>query len=111
MSKFFNKLPKPEKQVSKSISLNDSDWQLIEAYRKYGESSVGFNIHLNKIMREVILNHIESDRDFAKVKDQWLEATTKKSSTKKKTTTKEDINLELNKDDSNFWNSSLSLSR
>jgi hypothetical protein len=108
MSKFFNKLPKPEKQASKTVTLNESDWQMIESYLKYGEEKVGFSINLNALLREVIIGHIESDRDFSKKKSTAKTDSATRAKAKKSI---DDLASEPTSESQPFWNSSISLSR
>lgn len=69
---FFKRFEPQEKAVNRSLSMPESDWSVIEAYRLYGASHTGHEIPLQKLMREIILSHIDRDRSFSAVKQQWL---------------------------------------
>ena len=70
--KFFEKFRGPEKKISRSISIDQSDWNNIDAYRLYGASSSGNEIQLNWLVREIVMQHIEKDKDFWNNKEQWI---------------------------------------
>ena len=55
--------------MSKTVAMAPSDWELIDAYRKFGEKEAGFSIPMQKLLREIVIQHIQSDRAFAKQKD------------------------------------------
>lgn len=61
---FFDRFARQDKNVSRSLSLPQGDWDLIEAYRMFGESRLGFEISLNTLIHELVVNQISSDRDF-----------------------------------------------
>lgn len=70
--KFFERFEPQHKAVHKSISLESSEWSLLEAYRFYGTHLRGHEISMQNLIREIITDHIQSHRDFYKDKNQWL---------------------------------------
>lgn len=73
MSSFFNKIPKKEKPVTKPLSVRPSEWELIEKYLEFGTSIVGDKLNHSDVLKEIILGHIDKDREFKK----WSNNTSK----------------------------------
>ena len=69
---FFERFEPQEKAVHKSVSLTESEWRLIEAYKLYGSSRAGHEIPVQRILREIIVAHLQGDRDFVKDQSTWL---------------------------------------
>ncbi len=69
---FLDRLEPQDKTVHKSISMGLNDWSLLEAYRFYCASTRGHDISLQRLVREIVMDHIEANRQFAKSRDQWL---------------------------------------
>ena len=69
---FFDRFEAGDKTVHKSISMGSSDWKLLEAYKLYGSSKSGHDISIQRLVREIIVGHIKSDREFAKSQGDWL---------------------------------------
>ncbi|MCB9229685.1 MAG: hypothetical protein H6618_08750 [Deltaproteobacteria bacterium] len=73
--KFFEKFVPAEKTQNRSISMLEGEWRQLEAYRLYGSATAGHEIPLQKIVREIVTTHIASDRQFSKVKEEWIAKT------------------------------------
>jgi len=73
MKTVFEKIEQPEKHVSKSINMDQSIWDKLEAYRQYGCERKGFEITTNSLLKEIIDLIIEKDKEFDKTK--WLKKT------------------------------------
>lgn len=69
---FFASFKKQEKSVSKSISLEKSDWLLFDAYKLYGAAKTGYEIPQHELLREMIFRQINNDKEFTKTKDRWV---------------------------------------
>ena len=70
---FFNRFEPQEKAAYKSVSMATSDWDLIEAYRLYGASRAGHEIPFQKLIRELLIGHINADKEFFRNKNDWLQ--------------------------------------
>lgn len=70
---FFGRFAPQERTQNKSLSMHSSDWQVVEAYRLFGSDSAGYEIPLQRMVREILLNHITHDRDFMKTKGKWID--------------------------------------
>lgn len=51
----------------------EGEWRQLEAYRLYGSDAAGCEIPLQKVVREILTTHIASDRQFSKVRNEWME--------------------------------------
>lgn len=69
---FFDKYEPQEKAVPRSLSLTESEWRLIDAYRLFGTSKKGREVPLQWILKEAVLSHVQRDRSFFRERDQWL---------------------------------------
>ena len=69
---FFGRFSPQERTQNKSISMPESDWKKLEAYRLFGSSAAGHEIPLQRMIREILMDHISRDREFSKAKDDWM---------------------------------------
>ena len=69
---FFNKFRKQEKNISRPLSLQESEWDMIDAYRLFGSAKTGYEISLHSLVREIVFDHINKNIDFIKTQEQWV---------------------------------------
>ncbi len=69
---FFSEFAPQEKTLHKTVSLTESEWRLVEAYRLYGASEAGHEIPIQKLLKKILLKHVQSDRAFVHAQEEWL---------------------------------------
>jgi hypothetical protein len=68
---FFETIEVEEPMVHKSIAMASNDWNLIEAYLLFGATKRKKKLSLQKIIRKILVKHIEGDREFIKEYEIW----------------------------------------
>ena len=69
---FFDSFEPQEKTVSRSLSLTESEWRLIDAYRLFGTSKKAREIPLQWILKQAVLSHVQRHKAFFRDRATWL---------------------------------------
>lgn len=70
---FFEEFEVQDKAIHKSISIGENDWSLVEAYRLYGVNRKKQEFPIHKMISDILIKHINSDKRFVKEQDTWLQ--------------------------------------
>lgn len=69
---FFDTYEPQERAVTRSFSLSEAEWRIIDAYRLFGTSKKGREIPLQWILKNAVLTHVQRHKAFYIDRDKWL---------------------------------------
>lgn len=68
---FLKNFTRPSEQLTKQISFSKSQWDEIEAYRRYLASKLGFEVKVSELFKNLVNDHLVTAKEFQAEKGRW----------------------------------------